>query len=102
MTFKEAIAKIREEQAKARAIVDALPEDFRAVRLQDDARMMIVTRSAQKPGVWQLTSFTRDGEPWSHSNYETGRDAVASGLGLDGESYGLCYGSSRFRIVEVR
>jgi phospholipid N-methyltransferase len=36
-----------------------------------------LTRSAQIPGVWQLTSFARDGDPWGHSDHDTLASAVA-------------------------
>lgn len=36
----------------------------------------LLTRSAQVPGVWQLTSFANDGLPWGHSDWATLAEGV--------------------------
>ncbi len=60
---------------------------------------IIVTPSASESGKWQLTWFTKTGEPWGHAVYPNFEEVVSSAMGQFTKSNGPPHGSSRYEPV---
>lgn len=57
--------------------LESIPDDRFGIQANTtDGRQIMLTPSAQNPGQWQLTRFSRDGAPWGDSQYTSKKSAV--------------------------
>lgn len=53
-----------------------IPDEDFALKSHTGGRQLILTKSAQRAGAWQLTRFANDGLPWGDTNYPTKSQAI--------------------------
>lgn len=111
-TFKEMQAQFRAREEHVRQTIEKL-RGARSVRFKEGPGTeypvgdILVTPSANDPGKWQLTWFTRgiggeSPEPWGHGVYPDFDQAVSSAMGQFTKSNGPPHGNSRFEPSDVR
>lgn len=77
----------------------------RAVRLKSARGYgdKIVTPSAREAGKWQLTDFTKDGEPWGHHDFESLELALRTAMGQwRDEIPGPPFGDSSYAVAAIQ
>jgi hypothetical protein len=100
LRFLEMVAKQKQEQqARIDAAFSAAGNSKTIKLLNTDGRMMIVARSTRTPGVWQLSWFTRGGDPSGHAEFATRDEALLSAIGVRGKTYGPPHGDRGFQVV---
>lgn len=75
--YWEAIGNVVSTCDELAAALAGLTNDGFALRaFTPDGRMLMLNRSAQRPGRWQLTRFDRQREPWGDTQYDRKRHAI--------------------------
>ena len=64
------------EDAFAAQLAKIPDEGFALQSMTRDGRMLMLNKSAQSEGKWQLTRFAKDGTPWGDTNYPTKAQAI--------------------------